>query len=303
VPITPISKTLSCNITSFNALLDTGSNISVLPYTFFCNPIIQSKSKFQTAIAANNTEISLYGTTVFSFYINETPFEWTFYIADVTQPILGNDFMKHFQLHIDFCNDIVFSKSHFVSNLTDISQDFSIIHQLTSSSKFDNLFKSFNFLFTKPNFFTDSSQSLNEHRHTISVTQTPKYKKPYQLPLHQREEARKLIDEMLSAKIIEPSTSPFASPLLLRKKRDGTLRPVVDYRELNKVTEFDPYPLPTIKDLLNDLSTAKYFAVLDLHSGFWQIPMHERDKGKTTMTTPFGAFQYCRMPFGLRNSA
>jgi len=108
---------------------------------------------------------------------------------------------------------------------------------------------------------------------------------------------------MLENGVIEPSSANYAAPLIVRKKRDGTLRPVIDYRELNKVTDFDPYPLPTAKDLFCDLQKSKHFAVLDLYSGYWQIPMDIRDKPKTTMTTPFGSFQFRRMPFGLKNAA
>ena len=107
---------------------------------------------------------------------------------------------------------------------------------------------------------------------------------------------------MLNDKIIEPSRSPWASPILLVKKKDGTMRFCVDYRKLNLVTVKDVYPLPRIDDSLAALSTGRYFSTLDLTTGYHQIPMAENSKEKTAFITADGLYQWLVMPFGLTNA-
>ena len=101
----------------------------------------------------------------------------------------------------------------------------------------------------------------------------------------------------MQAGIIKPSTSPWASPIVLVPKRDGTLRLCVDYRHLNKVTH--PNPFPRIDDLLNSLGSAEYITTLDLTKGYWQVPVHPNSQQKTAFITPFVKYEFLTMPFGL----
>ena len=93
---------------------------------------------------------------------------------------------------------------------------------------------------------------------------------------------------MLRNKVIEPSKSPWASPIVLIPKKDCTLRFCVDYRKLNEVTVKDSYALPRIDDALATLNGNKYFSSLDLNAGYWQIPILEEDKEKTSFITDDG---------------
>lgn len=102
--------------------------------------------------------------------------------------------------------------------------------------------------------------------------------------------------------MIQPSNSPWASPVVMVRKRDGTHRFCVDYRELNSVTKADTFPLPRIDDLLDQLGAARYFSTLDLASGYWQIRMHPDSVEKTAFTTPHGLHEFRVMPFGLTNA-
>ncbi len=127
-------------------------------------------------------------------------------------------------------------------------------------------------------------------------------RRPYRLSESERMEVRKIIDELLSHGIIRTSTSPFASPILLVKKKQGSYRMCVDFRELNAHTVKDKYPMPRIDDQLDRLGRGKFFTSLDLASGFHQIPIHDNSIHKTGFVTPEGHFEYLRMPFGLANA-
>ena len=126
---------------------------------------------------------------------------------------------------------------------------------------------------------------------------------PYRIPLAKQKIVEKHVQEMLQKNVILPSSSPWCSPIVLTKKKDGTDRFCIDFTEVNKITEKDASPLPRIDDLLDRLGKAKFFSGLDLASGYWQIKMDESDRKKTAFTVPgVGHFEFSVMPFGLTNA-
>ena len=111
------------------------------------------------------------------------------------------------------------------------------------------------------------------------------------------------VQQMLSSNVIRPSNSPWASPVMMVRKKDGSLRFCVDFRQLNAATVKDAHPLPRIDDLLDALHGAKLFSTLDLKSGYWQVPITEQDKAKTAFRTTSGQlFEFNQVPFGLFNA-
>jgi len=131
--------------------------------------------------------------------------------------------------------------------------------------------------------------------------------RPYRLPERHKTEVNRQTQEMLKNKIIRTSVSQWNAPLLVvPKKADASgkpkLRVVVDFRKLNDLTIGDSFPLPNITEILDQLGNAKYFTTLDLASGYHQIPMAEKDKQKTAFSTPYGHYEFNRMPFGLKNA-
>lgn len=127
-------------------------------------------------------------------------------------------------------------------------------------------------------------------------------KPPYRQSREQREETKKLVEDMLKKGIISRSTSPWASPITLVRKKDGTARFCVDFREVNKCLSVPKYPLPRIDDVLQCFEGKKFFSVFDLVSGFWQIPIKKEDRHKTAFVTSDGLFEFNRLPFGLASS-
>ena len=125
---------------------------------------------------------------------------------------------------------------------------------------------------------------------------------PYRLPFCQRKLVQEHVDKMLEAGVIEPSRSPWSSPIVIVDKKDGTKRFCVDLRALNKVVVKNSYPLPRIDDILASLDGSQYFTCLDLRSGYWQILMDEESKEKTAFTCFLGLYHFLKLPFGFCNS-
>ena len=122
---------------------------------------------------------------------------------------------------------------------------------------------------------------------------------PRRVPVAMKDEVKNHIEDMLNNGIIRESCSPWASPIVLVKKKDGGTRFCIDYRKLNNVTKRDAYPLPRMDDALETLSGAKYFSTLDLISGYWQVEVAEEDRDKTAFATHVGLYEFNVMPFGL----
>ena len=139
--------------------------------------------------------------------------------------------------------------------------------------------------------------------HEIHVVDGPPIRLPYRrLPPSQVDDIKQMLQEMLEQGIIRQSKSPFASPIVVVKKKDGSLRLCIDYRLLNARTVKDSFPLPRIDEALDALGGACFFSALDLAHGYFQVVMHPSSIEKTAFRVPWGLYEFLRMPQGLCNS-
>ncbi|GJV04528.1 putative nucleotidyltransferase, ribonuclease H [Tanacetum coccineum] len=158
-----------------------------------------------------------------------------------------------------------------------------------------------------PEVFPDDLSGLPpireiEFRIELTPGATPVAKSPYRLAPSELEELSGQLKELQDKGFIRPSSSPWGAPVLFVKKKDGSFRMCIDYRELNKLTVKNRYPLPRIDDLFDQLQGSQFFSKIDLRSGYHQLRVHEDDIPKTSFRTRYGHFEFTVMPFGLTNA-
>jgi cleavage and polyadenylation specificity factor subunit 1 len=233
---------------------------------------------------------------------------WKFLCVD-SIPILGSDFLAAHSLLIDCRSRRLLSSTSVTTPEIPVSRYHPNQKAQTVSSSMsttvpgDNgllpLLDNFSEVFSEDLTIASRSHPVMHQIHTDDRIVTSR---PYRLPLGRLPEVRKIFDELLAKGIVTPSDSPYSSPLVLVTKKDGSLRPCVDYTRLNAITVGDQYPLPRIEDIIHS-AKGQVFSTLDLRSGYHQIPMEPDDAQKTAVITPFGLFHFLRMPFGLKNAA
>lgn len=206
-----------------------------------------------------------------------------------------------------------------LAKITGIQDNVSTINSIIQNSQYENKLnlkdldvpqqyrsKIENIILKNQDLFASKDSELG-HTDTVKMQidvgeNEPIKMRPYRTPLKNREVIDKAIDEMLDANVVRRSRSPWSFPVVIVDKKDGSKRFCVDFRQLNKVTKKNSYPLPLIDDILALLGKAKLFTSLDLKSGYWQVAMEENDKEKTAFACHKGLFEFNVMPFGLSNA-
>jgi len=136
------------------------------------------------------------------------------------------------------------------------------------------------------------SRGYFDHRTPLKEGTSPINTRPYQHPLKHKDIIEQIVQEMLDKGVIQLSSSPFASPVVMVGKKDCSWRLCVDYRELNKHTIKDKFPIPIIEELINELAGSAIYTKQDLRSGYHQVRVHEEDVIKTAFKTHSGHFEF-----------
>jgi hypothetical protein len=231
-------------------------------------------------------------------------FKWTFLIAAVEQPLLGGDFLKHHRLVVDLANRCLADADTAQRIVVGEAATAGGLAAVQASSpqpppQLRNLLQQFPAVVNAPGSLPPVKHKVT---HAIVVTGRPVTAKFWRLDAAKLAASKQEFLKMEAEGVIRRSSSAGASPLHMVPKKDGSWRPCGDYRQLNAATVPDLYPVPNIADMSAKLAGCSVFSKLDLRKGYYQIPVAAEDVEKMAVITPFGLWEFLRMPFGLKNA-
>lgn len=282
-------------------LIDTGASISLINEKLLKYHKFKIKESNEKIKLANGNKLKCLGR-ILAKLENETH-EFRIIGKEIEyNGIIGNDILSH--CVIDGKNKTLLKdgKIYPFSSVKQQNLELAVskVSLVSENTKLNELLNEFNDIF--PENPKMGMAKVGKHEIKVFENAQPIAKKPYTHSKKEEEFINQEVERLLKDKVIEISSSPWAAPIVLSKKKDGSYRICPDFRDVNKVTIGDSYPIPTISDLFDRLGGSSYFSTLDARSGYWQIQMEESSKEKTAFITKNGLFQWKVMPFGLKNA-
>lgn len=289
-------------ITKQRYLVDSGSDICCYPRHHLQGP--RPPTSFELS-AANQSTIKTYGSLRLHIQLKNLcrDFHWNFVIADVAEPIIGSDFLAHYNLLPDCRNDrlIDATTGHSTPGQRTTAQQPSIkVLSIDNHSPYHAILAEFPGL-TRPSGLPRKVQHTTVH-YIRTTSGPPVFCRARRLAPDRMRIGKAEFEAMLREGTARRSDSPWASPLHLVPKKTEGWRPCGDYRALNARTIPDRYPVHHIQDFAHRIHGCHVFSVLDLVKAYTQIPVNPDDVPKTAIITPFGLFEFPFMSFGLRNA-
>lgn len=290
--------------TKHGFLIDTGSDLCCFPRRLLTSRRPQLNPHLLSA--ANGSAIKTYGLLPLALNLGlRRSYSWSFVIADVSMPIIGNDFLAHYHLLpdcklkrlVDGSTGLFVQVGTYPTSAMQCS-----VKAVSDSQPFAELLAQF------PDITRPAGKPRESRHNTVHYIRTtpgqPASCRPRRLVGERLTTAKAEYEAMLQDGTARPSDSPWSSALHIVPKKGGTgWRPCGDYRALNARTIPDSYPVRHIQDFAHNITGCKVFGLIDLVKAYQQIPVYSEDICKTAVATPFGLFEFPFMPFGLRNAA
>ena len=282
-------------------LVDTGSSVSLLPTSIFNDEAIGELSPYRGRVmSVSGSQLKIDGALRETLCVGGAVVEHDFLVCDgLHVPILGFDFLSSMHAVLDMKEGVMSFPSgrvRFDDTTASGVPLCSVSSDSSSASALRSLVQEFSDIVRDDDRM--GCTSIIEHD-IVLVEEKPFCMRPRPIPYHLRSTVREQLAKMLELGVIEKSTSPWSSPILLVPKSDGSYRFCIDFRKLNAMCVKDPVPMPRMDDVFSQIGNASVFSTLDLRSGFWQVPMASHARKYTAFTVGNQHYQFTKMAFGL----